>query len=345
MNRARILSLLGYNAFFWMAFWLCCYWTFPYQRLAAFITDKVTESGSGYTLEIGALSPYWLTGVELEQVKVRKQAEASLAAPPGADGKPAPDQAIKIDSAHARLGLIALLTGTTSLSFGAELGSGEIDGTYEESGDDKKVVATLSKVDLAKLGVLEQLISLPSTGTLTGNFDLVLGKQPSKTNGKVDLTIQKLTVGDGKAKFKLGSMGGLTIDPISAGDLKLVLDVKEGTGTVKKLTASGSDLKLDGSGDVRFAQPLARSRLGLLLKLKLTEAYRNKTARTKTMFALLESSGSPQVAAAKTADGSYQLRVSGTVSGARVLPAGGGVPTSSATQLPIPSSGDGESDE
>jgi type II secretion system protein N len=323
MNRERILSLLGYNAFFWLAFWLCAYWTFPYERLAAFITDKVMESGSGYTLEIGSLSPYWLTGVELEQVKVRKQAAESLAAPSDPKGKPELDQAIKIDVAHARLGLLALLTGSTDVSFGAELGTGEIDGIYSESGDDKHVAATLSKVDLSKLSVLESVISLPTQGTLSGEFDLNLGLQPSKTSGKVDLTIQKLTVGDGKAKFKLGSMGGLTIDPIGVGDVNLVLDVKEGTGTVKKLSSNGKDLQLQGSGDIRFAQPLTRSRLGIMLRLKLTDAYRNKTPRTKTMFALLEGSSAPQLAAARAGDGWYQLRVSGTLAAARPIPAGG----------------------
>jgi type II secretion system protein N len=345
MTRDRILSLLGYNAFFWFAFWLCAYWTFPYERLAAFLTDKVTESGSGYTLEIGALSPYWLTGVQLEQVKVRKQAAESLATPPDPKGAPVVDQAIKIDVAHARLGILPLLTGSTKLSFGAELGSGEIEGTYQESGDDKQVVATLSKVDLSKLAVLESLISLPTKGTLTGEFDLTLGKQASKTNGKVNLTIDKLTVGDGKAKFKVGNMGGLTIDPIDAGNVTIALDVKDGTGTVKKLTANGPDLKLDGSGDIRFAQPLTRSRLGILLKFKLTDAYRNKTSRTKTMFALLEGSGGQQLASARTTDGSYQLRVSGTLSAARALPAGNQGFTGGAGSTAMPAATSGPEDD
>lgn len=323
MTRARILSLLGYNAFFWCAFWLCAYWSFPYERLAAFITDKVSESGSGYTLEIGALEPYWLTGVELEQVKVRKQGAVTLATPPDDKGKVAPDNAIRIDTAHARLGLFSLLFGGRSLSFDAELGAGNIEGTYVEDGDDKKVVASLSKVDLSKLGLLEELVSLPMQGTLSGEFDLTLNPQPSKTNGKIALNVSKLTIGDGKAKLKLGSMGGLTIDPISAGDLALEVDVKEGTGVIKRFTTNGADLKLDGSGDVRFAQPLARTRLGIVLRLKLTDAYKNKTPRTKTMMSLLEGSTVPQVAAAKTPDGSYQVRLSGTFASARALPAGG----------------------
>ncbi|MDB4990261.1 MAG: ral secretion pathway protein [Myxococcaceae bacterium] len=322
MTRERILTLLGYNTFFWLMFWLCAYWSFPYERLAAFITDKVAESGSGYTMEIGALSPYWLTGVELEQVKIQKAAASALATPPDEKGKTAPSPTIRIDSAHARLGLFSLLFGSKSLSFDAELADGELDGTFADNGEEQKVVATLAKVDLSKLGLLESLISLPMKGMLTGEFDLTLSKQPSKTAGTVKLSIHQLTVGDGKAKFKLGTMGGLTIDPIAAGEVALELDVKEGVGTIKRFNTSGPDLKLEGSGDIRFAQPLSRSRLGVLLRLKLTDTYKNKTPRTKTMFALLEGTGSPQLAAARTSDGAYQLRLTGTFSSLRPLPAG-----------------------
>ena len=325
MNRERILTALGYGAFFWFFFFLFAYWMFPYQRLAAFLSDKVSESGSGYTLEIGGIAPYWLTGVELEDVKVRKAAAEVLAAPPPGTGKDKAtlvDQSIKVRTAHARMGLLSLLFGDTALSFAAELEAGELEGTYDDDGDEKHVVARLEKVDLAKLGLLESLVSLPLTGMLTGDFNLTLAPQAAKTSGKINLTVQKLTAGDGKAKLKLGSMGGLTIDPIAVGDVNLDLDVKAGVGSVRKLSSSGPDLTLDGSGDVRFAQPLGRTRLALLLRLKLNESYRDKTSRTKVMFSLLEGASSPQLAAAKTPDGAFQVRLGGTLTAPRVLPAG-----------------------
>jgi type II secretion system protein N len=333
MNRQLLLRLAGYNTFFWVMFWLFAYWSFPYQRLAAYITDKVNENGSGYTLEIGGLSPYWLTGVELEQVQVRKTAAEVLAAPAGE--KPAPAQAIKIDSAQARIGILSLLTGSRTVNFSAELGSGEIAGKYSEDGEDRKVVATLEDVDLAKFALLESLISLPMKGVLKGDFDLVLGKVPTKTQGSVKLSVDKLVIGDGKAKLKLGAMGGLTIDPIDAGPVAIELDVKDGVGSVRKLTAAGSDLKLTGSGDVRFAQPLQRSRLNIMLKLNLSDAYKNKSSRTKAMFMMLDSGGAPQVAAAKTNDGGFQFRLSGPFTAVRPLPAGQ-APLSAGNAVPPP---------
>jgi len=321
VNRTRILTMVGYGAYFWLTFFLFAYWTFPYGRLAAFLTDKVAESGSGYTLDIGGLSPYWFTGVELEDVKVRKAAAETLPTTPATKGAQPLDQAVRVESARARLKLLPLLTGSKAVTFDAELGEGEIDGSFEQDGAERKVVATLDKVDLGKLGVLESMVSLPMKGMLTGNFDLTLGEQPQKTTGKIKVTIQKLVVGDGKAKLKLGTMGGLTIDPISAGDVVMDVDVQNGVGSVRNLSANGSDLKLKGSGDIRFNQPLARSRLNVLLRLELTDAYRNKSSRTKAMFALLEGSSVPQVAMAKTPDGAYELRLTGSFRKVQALPA------------------------
>ncbi len=334
MTRERILTLLGYNTFFWVAFWLFAYWTFPYERLAAYLMDKVNERSGGYTLEIGSVSPYWLTGVEFENVRLRKGAADAPAPTSASQGAAArADGAIKVASAHARLGLFALLTGGRSVSFGADLGQGGIDGSYREDGVERQLVADLSKVDLGKLGVLESLVSLPMKGSLTGQIDLTMGKEPTKTSGQVQLTIQKLTIGDGKAKLKVGTMGGLTVEPISAGDVQLDLDVKNGVGNVRKLSASGPDLKLEGSGEVRFAQPVARSRINILLRLAFTDAYKNKSPRTQAMFSLLEGSSAPQIAAAKSGNG-YQFRLSGLLSSAHALPAGDR--SASTPNVPLP---------
>jgi type II secretion system protein N len=325
MSREKIITLVGYGVFFWLCFFLFAFWTFPYERLAVYLSDRVAASGSGYTLEIGSISPYWFTGVEMDDVKVRKIDPLAPPPSPGAPAtkdKPIVDQAVHVSYAHARAGFFSLLFGSPSIDFGAELQAGELEGSYEEDSDGKHVVAKLEKIDLAKLGLLEALVTLPLKGILSGDFDLTLATQPTKTSGKIKLSIENLNAGDGKAKLKLGSMGGLTIDPITVGDVNIDVDVKEGVGVVRKLSSTGPDLKLDGSGDIRFAQPLSRSRLGLTLGLKLTETYKNKTPRTKVMFSLLDGATSPQVAAAKTPDGGFQVRLGGTLTSPRVLPAG-----------------------
>lgn len=339
MTRAKWLSLAGYNAFFWLWFWLFCYWTFPYDRVASFLSDKVAESGSGYTMEIGDLSPHWVTGVTLNDVTVRKQKApdaAPLAAPAPETGKPADDGSLKVKEAHARFGLFSLLFGGKSLTFDAALEQGEIEGAYDEDGEQRHIDATLTKIDIGKLGLLESVISLPAKGTFEGDFDLVLGKEATKSNGTVKITIKDLTIGDGVAKLKVGSLGGLTIDPVNAGDVTMDLDVKDGIGQVKKMSANGTDVVLDGSGEVRFADPVSRSRLDILLRIKFTDAYKNKSARTKAMFSLLDTNNGPQIRAAKTPDGGLAYRLSGALSSVRAIPAGRAKPKAAPTAAPAP---------
>jgi type II secretion system protein N len=321
MNRSKLLVIAGYNTFFWVCFWMFAYWTFPYDRVAAYLTDKVAQSGLGYTMEVGELSPYWITGVELEDVKLKRQGAEEVVAPPE-PGKPAEDNSFHIKEARARVGIFALLFGNTSLSFDAVLDQGEIEGTYDESGEEKHLDAELSAVDVGKLGLLDSVISLPIKGTVGGDFDLTLGKDPTKSTGTAKLRIEGLTMGDGKAKLKVGSMGGLTIDPVEAGTVTIELDVKEGVGTVKKMSNDGKDIELEGSGEVRLSDPLSRSRVDVLLRLKITDTYRNKTPRAKTLMSLLDGVSVSQVRAAKTSDGSFQYRLAGTLAGLRAIPSG-----------------------
>ena len=320
MNREKALLLGGYSAFFVLCFLVFAYWTFPYDRLAAYLSDKVAASGMGYTIEVGELSPYWFTGVELEDVKLRKQGAEEPA--PAAPGKPPVDNAFHIKEARVRMGIFALLLGNRAVNFDAELEQGEIEGSYAESGEEKHLDATLSQVDIGKLGLLESVISLPVKGTVEGDFDLTLGKEPTKSSGTAKLRIQGLTIGDGTAKLKVGNMGGLTIDPVEAGTVTVEFDVKEGLGTVKKLSNDGKDISLEGSGEVHLSDPLSRSRMDVTLRLMINDAYRNKTSRTKTLMSLLDGVSVSQVRAAKTPDGAFQYRLAGTVSALRAVPAG-----------------------
>jgi type II secretion system protein N len=347
-----LVTLLAYNTLFWVAFWLFCYWTFPYERVAAYLIDRVAQSGKGYTLEIGELSPYWLTGVELTNVKLHKlgpEAAGAVLVPKGKGAekdKAAAAGGFQIRDARARLGLLSLLGGAKTINFDADLEAGEIEGSFAGDDESQHVEATLDDIDLEKSGALESLISLPAKGTLSGDIDLTLGKDTKQTEGEITLKLAGLTIGDGTAKLKLGSMGGLTVDPIEIGNLVIEIEVKSGVGVIKKVSSDGKDLELSGSGDVRFADPVGRTRLSVLLKAKFTDNYRNKSPRTRAMFSLLDS-GMPEVNAAKTPDGALQFRLAGTLSSPRFVPQGGSGPATgrrTGTAAPPPMPGDDDSE-
>ncbi len=331
--RASWLPIVAYNALFWVAFWMFCYWTFPYDRVATYLVDRVAQSGRGYSLQIGALHPYWLSGVELSDVVLRKD---SSEAAPAASAKDKPvESAFRIPEARARMGIFSLLFGSKSVNFDLELDQGGIEGSFTDDGDQKEIKASFQDVDLAKLGLFDTLLSLPVQGTLSGEVDLTLNRDPKQTAGTVELNLAKLTVGDGKAKVKVGGMGGLTLDPLEAGTLRLELDVKEGVGNVKRISTDGKDLVLKGSGEMRFAEPIMSTRVSLLVNVRFTDNYRNKSPRTQAMFSLLDNSSAPQLLAAKMPDGALQYRVAGTLGMLRPVPEGkGGGPAPRPAAMP-----------
>lgn len=319
-DKKKLLTFLVYGAFFWACFWMFAYWTFPYDRVAAYVTDRVAKSGGGYDVSIGKLSPYWFTGVELSNVAIEKRHSESDTAAAPSDAKSAAARAVHVRELRARVAVLPLLFGGRSVSFDAELEQGELSGSYAESGDERHVRGSLDKVDVGKLGVLDSVLTLPVRGDVSGEFDLTVGKLPANTNGTLMLTIAGLTIGDGKAKQKIPGMGGLTVDPVEVGNVRVELDVRGGLGTIKSMRSDGKDLELSGSGDVRFGEPLGRSRLNLLLRVRFTDNYRNKSARTRAMFAMLD--GASEVAPAKTPDGALQVRLTGTVATLRAIPQG-----------------------
>lgn len=346
-NRAEWLPYLAYNTLFWLSFWLFCYWTFPYERVASQLVDQVAASGKGFTLEIGELSPYWLSGVELSNVVLRKSSGEPPPMPAPGDKTPAPDRALRIPELRARVGLFGLIFGNRNVNFDAELPSGAISGSYQGSSSQHNVSAKLDQVDMGKLGVLEALVQIPMQGTLNGDIDVSIAQDPKLSQGSVKLSLDKLVVGDGKAKVRMGALGGLTLDPLEAGDLKIELDIKDGVALLNRLSSDGKDLKLKGSGDVRLGTPLSSSRVSVLVNVKFTDAYRNKSPRTQAMFGLLDNTGAPQITAAKTPDGALQYRLTGTLLAPRPIPegtAGARAPRAAAPRPPTPPPSDDEAE-
>ena len=146
----KTLTYAGYPAFYVLALLVFADLTFPNDKLARFIEAEFNSRqvlGSGVRLDVDHASLYWLSGVELEGVRLirehKEQAEASDAkpsdskkppkaaasskkpAPPKTpDAPPAPD----IEHAHVGISLLRWLVGTQHVTFGAEAFGGEMAG-------------------------------------------------------------------------------------------------------------------------------------------------------------------------------------------------------------------------
>ncbi len=315
-NGRKLLSLSGYAAFFFFFFMLFSYWSFPYGRVRDFVVRTVQER-LGYQLTIGELSPHWLTGVHLSEVKLTK---------PAVDAKSEPANLV-VEEATISVSVWPLLVGKTVLSFWASTGDGSIEGDYSQSGEAFDVEAELDALDLGALGAGEW-IGLPLRGEASGELSLNMpdvGTEPA-LNGTV--TIASLALGDGKAKLKLpGLRDGFTVERIDAGALTLQVASENGVATIKQLSAQGADVKLRGEGTMRIARPLERSRGDFTLGVTFTDKYKNRNDRTKALFQLLDFQ--PELKRATSDDGTLSFRLVGPLSTIRAVPAGSAIPEDS----------------
>ena len=308
----RLGKWVGYPLFFLFFFVLFAYLTFPYERAKRFIIEKVeyTERGgqkvpSGWELEIVDLGPSGLTGLSASGVRLVKLPETP-------DERPVD---VTITEASVSLGVLSLLVGTLSVDFDVAVAGGDIAGSFAQDGTTTEIEATIEDVKLRRVGVLRGMLGLPVAGTLGGEIDLVVAEEAAETAGTIELAIDGLAVGDGNTKLQIEGIpgDGLTVERLDAGNVEFYATVEDGSATIERFEGRGPDVDLDGAGSIRLLQPLPMSRLDLMLRADIKDSYKERNGRTQGMFMLIENNR--RAGAAKTPDGAFQFRISGTFGG------------------------------
>jgi len=327
--RARILVGLGYTAFFVTCFVVFAYWSFPYDRLRDYFVQQVARREAQvrgkhdlHELKIGDLGPAFLFGVAASDVEFIKH-------PAEPDAKPV---ALRFDEVVVHPSLFSLLFGTIDVDVAIEAGGGTLEGSYGVSPEITEIDVVLADLDLKQLG-LGAYFGLPVTGRANGEIDVALPVNTAESEGKVQLNVQNMTLGDGNAKIAVpGMRDGFTLEKVNAGKLELALSIADGTATLERFSTDGKDLILDGSGSVRLASPVSRSRLNLALEFKFSDAYKQRDDKTKAVFELM--SFRPELKRATTPNGSLRFQLSGTVAAPRGRPAGKAAPKKAGPSRP-----------
>jgi type II secretion system protein N len=313
-NKQTLLIASGLAVVFLGSCCLSGYLFFPYGRLTDLVVQEIEypkgptgeRRASGTEIDIGSVSPTLIPGgATLEDVRIVKR---------GTRPEDEPLE-VSIEEVTARIGIFSLLLGDTSVSFDAEIGGGTIEGEFSDGGSETAIEATIEEVDLAELGILRSLMKgVPIEGQLNGEIDLTVNDEPEDTDGRVDLTIEGLLIGDGVAKFPIEGLGdGITVEQIDAGDLTLALDVENGTATVETFGADGQDIQLEGEGTITVVRPLQGSNLNLFIGFKFSDSYRDRNDRTRGMFTMMDFT--PRLRPARTPDGGLRYRLTGTIGG------------------------------
>ncbi len=159
--------------------------------------------------------------------------------------------------------------------------------------------------------MLRRYTKVPLEGTLDGEIELSMPETVAESTGNVELTIDALHLGDGKTQMDIPGWGGLTLDRASVGNLELVATVDEGVAKIERAKSHGQDLKLDALGRVRLLRPMKRSELNVMVRVKIEDAYKERSAKVATMLEL----GSSGLESATTEDGAIQYAIAGAVGG------------------------------
>jgi len=185
----------------------------------------------------------------------------------------------------------------------------------------------ITDLSVAGIGPLEEIIQLPLEGTLAGHvaFALPEGKL-EESEGKIDLTIDTLQVGDGKAKIR----DTIALPKLRVGTLTLVAEAVQGKLDLKELSANGPDFQLKSDGSVRLRDPFDTSVADLRVNFKFKDAYTNKNDMTRGLFGSPDSKVpglfdlDPKIKRAKGADGFYGWRAAGQIAKMSFMPAADG---------------------
>jgi type II secretion system protein N len=347
----RIAKALAFPAFYLSCLGLFGYLSFPYGRLKDRVIAEFEKRGKpGQRLEIGKLSAYWFTGVELSNVKLHLPPDEPSSSMPGvgefgmpAPATPAKESVIVIDEAHARVRILPLLIGRVRLDFWASAFGGEIKGSAPVGSSKGDVEVEVSGVDISKIEPVAHAVGVPIKGSATGKLTLSAPEGKfNKANGTFDLTISDVVVSDGKTKIQ----GMIELPPAKLGDLTLSAEAKDGILKVTKLSGNGSDLELVGDGKVSLKEPWNEAVADLYLRFKFTDAYRGKSATTKSLLGDAGSSSGglmetavPKMKRAKRPDGFYGWHIYGPLKRLKFDPStadGGGTTAATAAGRPRP---------
>jgi len=174
-----------------------------------------------------------------------------------------------------------------------------------------EVEADIEDLALGAIPALRKFTKVPITGTLNAEIDLSMPSEVAESTGNVELTIEALNLGDGKTQLDIPGWGGLTLDRADAGNLELVATIDEGIAEIERAESHGKDLKLDAVGRVRLLRPMKRSELNLMVRVKIENAYKERSAKVATMLDLASSG----LESAMTPDGAIQYMLGGSAGG------------------------------
>jgi len=282
----------AYGAFAFLAFVFALRQTFPTEAVKERLVMEA--AAQGWLVHVADVQPAGLAGVGMTSVSLESREGLR----------------IPIERLDATLRPFSLLLGRRGVSFDARLFEGRVKGFIEQGKADRRLVASISGVDLSRAVPLRKATGLDLAGLLQGELDLTLDeREPAKSAGHLDFSIERAGVNGGELAVP-GMGGALTMPKVGLGQVTARAVVKDGRMNFEKLEAKGDDLEASGEGLYCVLQPrLAFAPIFGKAHFKLRDAFWQKSG-TSGFKGVVDLA----LASARARDGSYGFQIFGTLS-------------------------------
>lgn len=297
MGRRRFLIIAGYVAFGLVLFLLFLYLTFPVDAVGQRLSHELSSrTGGKFTTTFSDISLYRLTGVALQDVKVR------AATQPGVQ----PIE-VALDALRVRVQILPLFALSLAVDASVEVAGGSAQAAVAPQGESGvDVDVELDNMDLGAAGLLEGLTGFPIGGRASGTVNAAWRKDPRASNGAVSLKIVEVQLGPGQVQ-------GFTLPSTALGELELELVMKEGALTVKRFEQTGGDFQVEPKGSIRLESRWLASTVDACVKFRADDGYLAKNPKMKTALQLAA------VRIKKDAEGFFNIPLRGPVSNRKLV--------------------------
>jgi type II secretion system protein N len=178
-----------------------------------------------------------------------------------------------------------LLFDTIDVEFEGSMDEGSIAGAFYKSGNESRISFKIADLPLYGVPKLQDAVNAPVRGVFALDVDMTApSNQWAKASGRLEVHCYSCMIGDGETKLfvpgtKKDSMlaKGVTIPEIDLGTLDGVLEIVDGKAVAEEFGTQSNDIVFKISGDIEFKDPIANSRLNLLIKVFIDPSLRSRS--------------------------------------------------------------------
>ena len=241
--------------------------TFP-MSLVTSVLESQAEAALGfkYDIEIERTRFSGLTGVKLVGVSIESTApleEDELRVP------------MRFDSARVRVGLFSALSGDPRVRVDLTVGDGKIRADFGPDEDGRSVKVELFDVELRGIAPVRAAVGLPVQGATSGTFELHWTDEWRIRGGNVELGIAGLVFGPGDLEAEAFEPfgGSIPLPATDFGNVVIRAPIEGSDVRVEQFEASGTDIRLNASGEIQLRSPRPTSRVNLQIDFQLDGGY------------------------------------------------------------------------